>query len=157
MLRIGCCQEGKWTIGSSANSGGRRRERRRGKKPLGWSGCCGRRLGWISAGGVPRLQHRSGTSLPLPLCSVELLSCPFHGLFFQLLLMKRGKIFGVTVRKNIPDLWSQLRLRRETFYLGAAGGSLGRGHWGHLMGDPPAWGCDIDWKSLRCLLFSSCQ
>lgn len=35
-----------------------------------------------------------------------------------------GKIFSVTVGKNISDPWSQACLLRETFCLGAAGESL---------------------------------
>lgn len=86
------------------------RERRGGeKKSLGCSGYCGRRLGWIFAGdewmvagGVPRLQHGSGTWLLLPLCSMELSSCPFHSLFFRLLLKKWGKYSVWLLERTSP-------------------------------------------------------
>lgn len=79
----------------------------------------------------------ASTSAPSPPHSGELLSCPFHGPF-QILLNKQGKIFTVTVRKNIPDQGSWAcflgeNLESQSKHKEVALGNLGQGM-GIVMG-----------------------
>lgn len=99
----------------------------------------------------------ASTSVSSPPRSGESLSSPFHSPF-QILSNKQGKIFTVTLRKNIPDWGSWARFlgenveswsKREEIALGDLGQQMGfswvvdlcgkpRGDYSHLEVLPPA-------------------
>jgi len=86
--------------------------------------------------------------VPSPPHSGESLSCPFHGPF-QILSNKQGKIFTVTVRKNIPDRGSCARFLGENLV------SLSK-HKDMALCDLGQWvgiflGHGLGWEAKKCL------